>query len=148
MTFNGWLQIIVFFTLILAVTVPLGAHLFRVFEGSRQPLPRLLGPVERLCYWLGGVDPTREQSWLEYALALLVFSAFGMLITYALERLQQWLPLNPRHLGAVEPLLAWNTAASFITNTNWQSYTPESTMSYLTQMAGLAWHNFTSAASG
>jgi len=152
MTFNGWVQIIVFFALILAVTVPLGAYLFRVFEGSRegsrQPLPRLLGPVERLCYRLCGVDPKREQSWLEYALALLIFSAFGMLLTYAIERLQQWLPLNPRHLAAVEQLLALNTAASFITNTNWQSYTPETTMSYVTQMAGLAWHNFTSAASG
>ncbi len=152
MTFNGWVQIIVFFALILALTVPLGAYLFRVFEssgeGSRQPLPRVLGPVERLCYRLCGVDPAREQGWVEYALALLFFSAFGMLITYTVERLQQWLPLNPRHLGPVEPLLALNTAASFITNTNWQSYTPETTMSYLTQMAGLAWHNFTSAASG
>src|ERR1700722_4461880 len=148
MTFNGWVQIILFFALILALTVPMGAYLFRVFEGSRHPLPRLLGPVERLCYRLCGVDPAREQGWLEYAVALLIFSAFGMLTTYAFERLQQWLPLNPRPLGPVDPLLALNTAASFITNTNWQSYTPETTMSYLTQMAGLAWHNFTSAASG
>ncbi len=148
MTFNGWLQIVVFFALVLALTVPLGRYLFRVFETARQPLPRLLGPLERLCYRLCGVDPTREQSWLEYAVALLVFSAFGMLITYAIERLQPWLPLNPRHLGPVESLLALNTAASFITNTNWQAYTPETTMSYLTQMAGLAWHNFTSAATG
>jgi K+-transporting ATPase ATPase A chain len=148
MTINGWLQIGVFALLVLGVTPPLGAYLFRVFEGKKQPLPRLLGPLERGMYRLCGVDPTREQGWLEYTMALLFFSALGLAVTYAIERLQGFLPLNPQHLPGVEPALAFNTAASFITNTNWQSYSGETTMSYLTQMAGLAWHNFTSAASG
>ncbi len=148
MTFNGWLQILVFFLIVLAVTVPLGAYMFRVFEGERQPLPAIFGPLERWSYKICGVDPKREQGWVEYTISLLVFTLFGLLVTYAIQRLQQFLPFNPQHLGAVEPTLAFNTAASFVTNTNWQSYTPESTMSYLTEMAGLAWHNFTSAASG
>ncbi|HUB10002.1 MAG TPA: potassium-transporting ATPase subunit KdpA [Myxococcales bacterium] len=148
MTANGWIQILVYFGLIAAITVPMGAYMFRVFEGERQPLPRLFGPLERLSYRLCGVDPEREQGWIEYTASLLVFSLFGVLVTYAIERLQGVLPFNPQHLGAVEPALAFNTAASFVTNTNWQAYTPETTMSYLTQMAGLAWHNFTSAASG
>jgi K+-transporting ATPase ATPase A chain len=148
MTANGWLQILIFFALVVAVTAPLGAYMFRVFEGRRQPLPRLLGPVERGVYRLSGVDAQREQTWVEYTVALLVFSAFGLIVTYVLQRLQHVLPLNPQKLGAVEPALAFNTAASFATNTNWQSYAGESTMSYLTQMAALAWHNFTSAAAG
>jgi len=148
MTAIGWTQIAVFFVVVLALTRPLGAYMFRVFEGTRQPLPSVLGRAERLVYRLCGVDPTREQTWPAYAFALLAFSLFGLLGTYAIERLQHVLPLNPQHLGPVEPALAFNTAASFTTNTNWQSYTPESTMGYLTQMAGLAWHNFTSAAAG
>jgi K+-transporting ATPase ATPase A chain len=151
MTAIGWLQILFFFALIVAVTPLLGAYMFRVFEpgdGARQPLPRVLGPVERALYRAGGIDPTKEQTWLEYAIALLVFSACGVVVTYLLLRLQHVLPLNPQKLGAVEPTLAFNTAASFATNTNWQSYSGESTMSYLAQMAGLAWHNFTSAAAG
>ncbi|MCW2630270.1 potassium-transporting ATPase subunit KdpA [Mycobacterium sp.] len=148
MTANGWLQILVFFALVVAVTPPLGAYMFRVFEGHRQPLPRVLGAVERGVYRLSGVDARREQTWIEYAVALLVFSAFGVIVTYVLQRLQHVLPLNPQKLGPVEPALAFNTAASFTTNTNWQSYAGESTMSYLTQMAALAWHNFTSAAAG
>jgi K+-transporting ATPase ATPase A chain len=142
------LQIFVFFAAILAVTKPLGVYMFRVFEGERQPLPRVFGPAERFLFRLSGVDPKREQSWKGYAFALLAFSAFGMLVTYFIQRLQHVLPLNPQHLGAVEPGSAFNTAASFTTNTNWQGYSGESTMSYLTQMAGLAWHNFTSAAAG
>jgi K+-transporting ATPase ATPase A chain len=148
MTVVGWVQIIVFFVAIVAVTKPLGSYMFRVFEGERQPLPRLLGGLERLCYRLSGVDPQREQDWKQYTFALLVFSAFGLVVTYLIQRLQGVLPFNPQHFGAVEPGSAFNTAASFTTNTNWQGYSGESTMSYFTQMAGLAWHNFTSAAAG
>jgi len=148
MTIIGWIQIIVFALLIVALTRPLGAYMHRVFEGTDQPLPRVLGPVERLSYRLMGVDAKREQGWREYTFALLAFSAMGMLVTYLVQRLQHLLPLNPQALGPVGPELAFNTAASFTTNTNWQSYSGESTMSYFTQMAGLAWHNFTSAAAG
>ena len=148
MTAIGWLQIIVFFATIIAVTKPLGVYMFRVFEGEAQPLPRVFGPFERLLYRVSGVDPKREHTWKEYTFALLVFSAFGVIVTYLLQRLQHVLPLNPQHFGAVEQTSAFNTAASFATNTNWQGYSGESTMSYLTQMAGLAWHNFTSAAAG
>jgi len=148
MTFNGWLQIGLYALVIVAITKPLGLYMFRVFEGERQPLPRVLGPLERLLYRLCGVDPKKEQGWKGYAASMLVFSALGVLVTYAIERLQHVLPLNPQKLGAVAPALAFNTAVSFTTNTNWQNYGGESTMTYLTQMAGLAWHNFTSAAVG
>src|SRR6266545_4863428 len=148
MTFNGWLQIGLYALVVLAITKPLGLYMYRVFEGERQPLPRVLGAFERLLYRLCGVDPRKEQGWKGYAASMLVFSALGVLVTYALERLQHLLLLNPQKLGAVAPDLAFNTAASFTTNTNWQAYTGESTMSYLTQMAGLAWHNFLSAAVG
>jgi potassium-transporting ATPase potassium-binding subunit len=148
MTLVGWIEIVVFALAILALTKPLGAYLYRVFEGARQPLPRLFAPLERGLFRLCGVDPRREQTWTEYAFALLAFSAVSLLVTYGLERLQALLPLNPQHFPAVPPDLALNTAVSFTTNTNWQSYGGESTMSYLTQMAGLAWHNFTSAAAG
>ncbi len=148
MTLIGWIQILVYVGVILALTRPFGAFLYRVYEGERQPLPRLLGPLERGVFRLSGVDVRREQTWVEYAFALLVFSALSLLVTYAIERLQQLLPLNPQRFSAVAPDLAFNTAASFTTNTNWQAYSGESTMSYLTQMAGLAWHNFTSAAAG
>jgi K+-transporting ATPase ATPase A chain len=148
MTAIGWLQILVFFAAIVAVTKPLGVYMFRVFEGDRQPLPRSFGRLERLCYRLSGVDPRKEQTWKQYTIALLVFSAIGVIVTYLFQRLQHVLPFNPQHFGAVEPTSAFNTAASFTTNTNWQGYSGESTMSYLTQMAGLAWHNFTSAAAG
>ncbi len=148
MTLVGWLQILLFFALVLSVTRPLGAYLFRVFEGDRQPLPRLMGPVERLLLRLCGADPEREQTWSQYTLALLAFSLFSVLILYLLQRLQHVLPLNPQGFAAVEPALALNTALSFTTNTNWQAYGGESTMSYLTQMVGLAWQNFVSAAAG
>jgi K+-transporting ATPase ATPase A chain len=147
-TTNGWLQIGIFALLVLLLTKPVGLWLFRVFESRARPLPRLLGPVERLLFRLCGVDPEKEQDWKGYAVSVLVFSAMGVLVTYALLRLQGALPGNPNGLGAVGPDLAWSTAVSFATNTNWQSYSGESTMSYLAQMAGLAWHNFTSAAAG
>jgi K+-transporting ATPase ATPase A chain len=148
MTLAGWSQILAFALVILAVTKPLGNYLFRVFESEHQPLPRVLGPLERGLCRLCGVDPRAEQTWREYALALILFSAAGLLVTYAILRLQHLLPLNPQNLPPLGPELAFNTSASFTTNTNWQSYAGESTMSYLAQMAGLAWHNFTSAAAG
>ncbi len=148
MTVNGWLQIALYSLAILALTKPVGLYLFRVFEGDRQPLPRILGPFERLLYRLCGVDPAKEQDWKGYTVSMLLFSLFGLVGTYLIQRLQAVLPLNPNGMAAVAPDLAFNTAASFTTNTNWQSYSGESTMSYLTQMAGLAWHNFTSAAVG
>jgi len=120
----------------------------RVFEGDRRPLPRLFGPVERLLFRLSGVDPSVEQTWVRYAASVLAFSMFSMVVTYAILRLQHVLPLNPQGFGAVDPALAFNTSASFTTNTNWQAYGGEFTMSYLSQMAGLAWHNFVSAAAG
>ncbi|HEV3021308.1 MAG TPA: potassium-transporting ATPase subunit KdpA, partial [Pirellulales bacterium] len=148
MTTNGWLQILVFSLAILALTKPLGVYMFHVFEGPRRPLERCFGPIERLIYRLAGADPAAEQTWQRYAAALLLFSGLGMLVTYVIQRVQHVLPLNPQELGPLSEHLAFNTAASFTTNTNWQSYAGESTMSYLTQMAGLAWHNFVSAAAG
>ncbi|MFT3692240.1 MAG: potassium-transporting ATPase subunit KdpA [Kofleriaceae bacterium] len=144
MTFNGWIQILMFFGVILALTKPLGAYLYRVFEAEKRMLPRLEHAVLRVC----GLREPREQSWVQYALSLLVFSAVGLVITYVIQRAQGSLPANPQDMHAVPPALAWNTASSFTTNTNWQSYAGETTMSYLTQMLGLAWHNFTSAAVG
>jgi len=148
MTGHGWLQIALFALAIVAITRPMGIFLFRVLEGERHPLSGVLGPVERGIYRICGIDPDRQQPWREYTVALLAFSVLGTLTTYALLRLQHVLPVNPQGLPAVEPGLAFNTAVSFATNTNWQSYAGESTMSYLSQMAGLAWHNFTSAAAG
>jgi potassium-transporting ATPase potassium-binding subunit len=148
MTANGWLQIIVYFALIVALTRPLGVYMFRVFEGPNRPLPRFFGPIERLLLKLCGVRGDQSQTWKQYAVFLLVFSALGVMASYLLQRLQHVLPLNPQHLGAVSAHSSFNTAASFTTNTNWQGYAGESTMSYLTQMAGLAWHNFVSAAAG
>jgi K+-transporting ATPase ATPase A chain len=147
MSVQGWLQILVFFALVVAVTRPLGAYLFRVFEGP-QPLARTLGRIERGLLRLCGLRQPTEQTWQQYAGAMLLFSALGILTTFLIQRFQHHLPLNPQHLSGVPGPLAFNTAVSFTTNTNWQSYVPETTMSYLTQMAGLAWHNFTSAAVG
>ncbi|AGC41511.1 potassium-transporting ATPase subunit A [Myxococcus stipitatus DSM 14675] len=148
MTIIGWLQILLFFALLLVLTKPLGVYLFRVFESDARPLPRVLGPVERVLLELTGASERREQTWVEYCGALLAFSAVSLLILYALQRMQHVLPLNPQGLGAVGPELSFNTAASFVANTNWQSYAGESTLSYLTQMVGLAWQNFVSAAAG
>jgi len=148
MTVIGWIEAAVFVAILIALSKPLGAYLYRVFESEQPPLKRVFGPIERWTFRLCGVDPKKEQTWVEYTVAILLFSAAGLVVTYAIQRLQHVLPFNPQHFGAVAPDLAFNTAASFTTNTNWQAYTGESTMSYLTQMAGLAWHNFTSAASG
>jgi K+-transporting ATPase ATPase A chain len=148
MTINGWLQIAVYGLIMLALTKPLGVYLYRVFESPSRPLPRVFGPLERWSLRLCGVEAEREQTWTGYALALLVFSLVGLLVTYAILRLQHLLPFNPQGLGPVAPDLAFNTAVSFTTNTNWQAYSGETTMSYLSQMAALAWHNFISAAAG
>jgi K+-transporting ATPase ATPase A chain len=149
MTSNGWLQIAVFFALVLLVAKPLGLYMAQVYERKKTWLDPVLVPVERLLYRITGVDANAEMRWTEYGAAMLIFSCATLLLTYAVERLQHAIPLwNPQHLAAVEPYLAWNTAASFTTNTNWQSYVPEQTMSYLTQMFGLATHNFWSAATG
>src|SRR5579883_1069811 len=141
-------EIVCFAIVLVLVTRPMGLYMAKVFEGERTWLHPVLRPVEKLIYRLCGVVESSEQHWTRYAGALLAFSAIPLLFTYGLERLQQWFFLNPQGLGNVIPHLAWNTAASFTTNTNWQSYTPETTMTYLTQMLGLATHNFWSAASG
>jgi len=148
MTANGWFQIGVYLAVILAITRPMGVFMARVFAGEKTFLDPALRPAERLIYRLTGVDETREMRWTEYAIAMLLFSGVTMAVLYLIERVQQWLPWNPQHLAAVPPDLAFNTAASFSTNTNWQSYVPETTMTYFTQMAGLAYHNFISAAVG
>jgi K+-transporting ATPase ATPase A chain len=148
MSVNGWLQFAIFSAILLASVRPVGIYMARVFEGERTWLDPVLRPIERLIYKLCAVNSEKEMNWREYAYAMLGFAAAGMLLTYGIERLQALLPWNPQHLAAVGPDLAWNTAASFSTNTNWQFYSPEATMSYLTEMAGLATHNFWSAAGG
>ena len=149
MTINGWLQIAFYLLLVLAVTKPLGIFMAHVFNREKTFMDPVLRPIERLIYRTTGVDEEHEMAWTEYAVAMLLFSVVSMLLLYLLQRVQGFLPLNPQKLGAVSPTsLAWNTAASFTTNTNWQAYAGEATMSYLTQMAGLAYHNFVSAATG
>jgi potassium-transporting ATPase potassium-binding subunit len=137
-----------YFLLILAVTKPLGIYMKRVFAGERTILDPVAGPIERLLYRLGGVGPLKDQTWLQYGGAMLIFNVVGLVVVYGMQRLQGFLPFNPDKLPAVPPALAWNTAVSFTTNTNWQAYTGETTMSHLTQMAGLTIHNFVSAATG
>ena len=148
MTILGWAQIALYAIVVILITWPLGGYMTRVFNGERTPLSPVLRPVERGVYFISGVDEKSEQSWVIYVIAMLLFSAAGFITLYALQRLQGALPFNPQGLAAVTPDLAFNTSASFVTNTNWQSYTPESTMSYLVQMAGLTVHNFVSAATG
>ncbi len=149
MTVNGWLQILLFLALIFVVTKPLGIFMTRVFSRDRTFLDPVMRPVERLLYRATGVDENHEMRWTEYAVSMLLFSVVSMLVLYFIQRLQGFLPFNPQKFGAVSPShLAFNTAASFTTNTNWQAYSGESTMSYFTQMAGLAYHNFVSAAVG
>ena len=144
MTANGWFQITLFVLVVFLVTKPLGLYLVAVYQGRS----RWLLPLERLLYRAAGVDPAREQHWTEYAVSMLLFSVVSMLLTYGALRLQHLLPLNPQHLPAVTDRQAFETAASFTTNTNWQSYSGEATMSYLSQMGQLAFHNFASAAVG
>jgi len=148
MTANGWLQIIFFLLVILAITKPLGVFMARVFNREKTFLDFVLRPIERLIYRLCGIRADQEMHWVEYGTAMLLFSGVSMVLLYMTERAQHWLGFNPQKLANVAPDLAWNTAASFTTNTNWQAYVPETTMSYLTQMAGLAYHNFASAAVG
>jgi K+-transporting ATPase ATPase A chain len=148
MSANGWFQIGLYLLAIFLVTKPLGIFMVRVFEREKTFLDPLLRPIERLIYRLCGVDETQEMRWTEYGTAMLLFSGASLILLYFVERMQQWLPLNPQKFANVAPDLAWNTAVSFSTNTNWQAYVPETTMSYLTQMAGLAYHNFASAAIG
>jgi len=146
--FNLIIQLTIFSVLVTLLSIPLGLYMARVFAGEATFLDPVMKPVERLIYRIGGVNPAAEQTWTEYAIAMLLFSAAGMVLLYLIERLQFYLPLNPQGFTAVAPDLAFNTAASFTTNTNWQAYAGESTMSYFTQMAGLAFHNFVSAAGG
>ena len=148
MSLNGWLQIALFIALILLLAKPMGSYMARVFERRRTWLDPVLVPCERLLYKATGIDADHEMRWTEYATAMLIFSAATLVLTYLMERLQAVHLFNPQHLSAVAPDLAFNTAVSFTTNTNWQAYTPETTMSYLTQMLGLATHNFWSAAVG
>ncbi len=147
-TFNSILQVLIFLVIVLLLTKPIGLYLTAIFAGERTWLSPVFVPVERFIYKLSGINPEEEQKWTGYMIAVLVFSLAGMLLLYLIERTQQWLPFNPAGLSAVEPRLAFNTASSFTTNTNWQNYSGETTMSYLTQMAGLAFHQFVSAAAG
>jgi K+-transporting ATPase ATPase A chain len=148
MTMSGWLQIALFSVIVILITRPLGGYMMRVFAGERTFLSPILRPAERAVYWCCGVDEKEEQHWLTYAVAVLFFSVVGFVSLYALQRLQWYLPFNPQEQTGVEPSSAFNTSVSFVTNTNWQSYVPETTMSYLVQMAGLTVHNFVSAATG
>jgi K+-transporting ATPase ATPase A chain len=148
MTITGWVQIALFSAIVILITRPFGGYMTRVFNGERSFLSPVLRPVERAVYWCCGVDEKEEQHWLTYAVAMLFFSIVGFLTLYALQRLQWYLPFNPQSQTGVEQSLAFNTSVSFITNTNWQSYVPETTMGYLVQMAGLTVHNFVSGATG
>src|SRR5271166_5230029 len=148
MTIVGWVQIALFSVIVILITRPFGGYMTRVFAGERTFLSPVLRPVERAVYWCCGVDEKEKQHWLTYAVALLFFSVVGFLTLYALQRLQWYLPFNPQDQAGIEPSSAFNTSVSFVTNTNWQSYVPETTMGYLVQMAGLTVHNFVSAATG
>src|SRR6476661_3115359 len=148
MTANSWIQLVVYLVALVVLARPLGRHMARVLEGRPTGLSRVLGPLERACYRLAGVRPEQEMAWPRYAAAMLLFNAAGLLLLYALQRLQGVLPLNPQRLPGLPPHLAFDTAVSFATNTNWQSYAGEATMSNLTQMLGLTVQNFVSAATG
>src|SRR5262245_56225754 len=148
MTFNGWIQIAIHFVVLTALVVPLGRYMARVFEGKWTFLTPAFVPVERGLYRISGIDEMREQTWITYTVAMLLFNAVGFTLVYAILRLQAWLPLNPAGMSGVAPDLTFNTAVSFTTNTNWQNYGGESTMSYLSQMVALTTQNFVSAATG
>src|SRR5580704_8981502 len=148
MSISGVLLILVFIAVVAALTAPMGAYMAKVFAGERTWAHRVLRPLEVAIYKLCGIDENSEQHWTCYAGGVLAFSIVSLLLTYLIMRLQQWFPLNPQGLGNVASGLAFNTATSFTTNTNWQAYAPGTTMSYLTEMIGLATHNFFSAATG
>src|ERR1700682_4717634 len=157
MTLLGIAQIVIYFVILLAITKPVGVFMYRVFEGERTFLHSAVRPLERLIYWLGGVREDEEQSWIRYSASMISLSVFSFLFVYVLQRLQGHLPLNPMHFSTAQapqgatvmsPDLAFNTAVSFMTNTNWQSYSPDTTVSYFVQMAALAVQNFVSAAAG
>ncbi|HEX7433524.1 MAG TPA: potassium-transporting ATPase subunit KdpA, partial [Anaerolineaceae bacterium] len=148
MTLNGWLQILVFFVILILVTKPLGSFMARVYQGERTFLTPVFAPVEKGIYRLAGIDPGEEMTWKGYAFTMLLFNALGVVFLYLLQRLQGFLPLNPQGFGTLTPDLALNKAVSFVTNTNWQNYPGESTMSYLSQMLGMTVQNFLSAATG
>ena len=148
MNIFSWLQLIIYMVVLIVLAKPLGMFMARVYQGERTFLDLLLQPVEKLIYRLSGVNPDIEMNWKVYAVAMLLFNVLGLLVVYGLQRLQGFLPLNPQGFGAVSPDSSWNTAVSFATNTNWQGYGGETTMSYLTQMLALAVQNFVSAATG
>src|SRR5512138_539417 len=148
MNIYSWIQLVFYFVVLLALAKPLGSFMAKVYQGEHTFLDRILGPVERLIYRLAGVNPGENMNWKTYAIAAMLFNVLGLLVVYLLQRLQGVLPLNPQGLGAVTPDSSWNTATSFATNTNWQGYGGEVTMSYLSQMLGLTVQNFVSAATG
>src|SRR5512136_61844 len=149
MDFYGWIQLALYILILLLLTKPVGLYLVRVLDAEGTTfLDPVLKPVERVLYRLFGMDPKKEQGWIPYTVSMLSFSLVGLLFTYGILRLQNLLPLNPQGFGPVSPDLAFNTAVSFTTNTNWQNYAGESTLSYFSQMVGLAFHNFASAATG
>src|SRR6266508_3332671 len=148
MNIYSWFQLIFYMVVLLLLAKPLGSFMAKVYQGERTFLDRVLGPVERLIYRLSGVKPDEDMTWKTYAIAVILFNVLGLLVVYALQRLQAFLPLNPQGFGAVTADSSWNTATSFATNTNWQGYGGEVTMSYLTQMLGLNVQNFVSAATG
>src|SRR5690242_10056935 len=148
MTANGIAQILIFTAIVTAAAIPLGLYMARVFNGEWTFLSPMMLPVERALYRICGVEEVREQNWVTYTVAMLLFNLFGFVSLYALLRLQGWLPFNPQGMAAMPGDLALNTAISFTTNTNWQNYGGETTLSYLVQMAGLTVHNFVSAATG
>src|SRR5690349_14718909 len=148
MNFYSWFQLIFYLVVLLALAKPLGSFMAKVYQGEHTFLDPVLGPVERFVYRLSGVKPEEDMNWKTYAIAVMVFNVLGLIVVYLLQRLQGVLPLNPQGLGAVTPDSSWNTATSFATNTNWQGYGGEVTMSYLTQMLGLTMQNFVSAATG
>src|SRR5690349_2142115 len=148
MSWQGYAQIVLYFVLLVALAKPLGGYMARVYENERTFLDKILGPIERLVYRVAGTGPDEDMGWKKYTLAMLLFNIAGLVVVYALQRLQGVLPLNPQALPAVTPDSSWNTATSFATNTNWQGYAGETTLTYLTQMLGLTVQNFVSAASG
>ncbi|NTU55419.1 MAG: potassium-transporting ATPase subunit A, partial [Anaerolineales bacterium] len=148
MNISSWIQIIFYMTILLLLAKPLGSYMAKVYQGERVYLDRVLAPVERFIYRLSGIDPRADMDWKVYAVAMLLFNALGLIVVYLLQRLQGVLPLNPQGMGAIPPDSSWNTAVSFASNTNWQGYGGETTMSYLTQMLGMSVQNFVSAATG